>query len=289
MKLNYITTPESEGGAAVPGCGTIYLSEVHPTLIKLSDELELPFDLNDFTIGSTGKSEYSGDIDVVIDDKWWGHGIPKFRENLVTLFGSHDVARNGTMLHIKYPIVGFDASKDDRKPRTGFVQVDFNFGNYEWEKFYHFSPGSNSAYKGAHRNLAIGSLCATVDTNITRSELDSFGRPIAIVRWKYGPNGFSRILRHSVKTNGKWIKKQTDTILKGPFFDPYDIIEALFPVNSKLTDLDSLESIMDAVCRNFDLEQREKIWKRMAGNFYDWSDGKNFNYPPEISKYLPQE
>ena len=287
MKLNYATPPLSEGGSAVPGCGTIHLSEVTPTLTQLSDDLELPFNLSDYTIGSTGKSEYSGDLDVVIEDKWWGHGITAFRENLVELFGPHDVARNGSMLHIKYPIVGFNAKLDERKPRTGFVQVDFNFGNYEWEKFYHYSSGSESAYKGAHRNLAIGSLCATVDTYVMRSELDSFDRPISVTRWKYGPKGFCRILRQSTKSNGKWIKKQTDIAIGQPAFYPDVIAKTLLPLDGVPDDLNSLESIMDAVCRNYDLEQRERIWERMANNFYDWPDGRNFNYPSEISKYLP--
>jgi ribonucleoside-diphosphate reductase beta chain len=35
--------------------------------------------------------------------------------------------------------------------------------------------------------------------------------------------------------------------------------------------------------------EQEKVWRRSAMNFSDWSDGKNFLYPEEISKYFPAD
>jgi len=57
MDLKYKTLPINEAGTAVQGCGTIHISEIQTTLTKLSDELGFPFDLNDYTVGSTGKTE----------------------------------------------------------------------------------------------------------------------------------------------------------------------------------------------------------------------------------------
>ncbi len=286
MKLNYITPPENEGGAAVPGCGTIRKSEIQATLIKLSNDLEFTFDLNDYILASTGKREYSGDIDVVLDDNKYSHGHKIFYAGLIKKFGQLNVARNGDMVHLKYPIVGYDDQYQESKPRTGFVQVDFNFGNADWERFYHFSPGDVSGYKGAHRNLAIAAICGTIANKST--ELDSFDRPVTTIRWKWAQKGFLKVDRQSVMNEESqwWNRKQVDIILEGPIFDGNIVASILLPKDGVLDDLQSLETIIAAVKRNYNTETQEQIWKRMAKNFSEWKDGKNFIYPSEISEYF---
>lgn len=290
MKLKYKTLPDSEGGAAVPGCGTIHISEIKPTLTKLSDDLEFPFDLNDYTTGSTGKSEYSGDIDVVLDDRWWGYGPFALRENLTELYGVENTARNGSMVHLKYPIVSYKEELQERKPRTGFVQVDFSFGDYGWEKFYHHSPGDESEYKGAHRNLMLAAICSAVNT-IESREVDTLNRPVRQVRYKFGENGLIKVERTSKKDmrSGQWMKRQHDEIMEGPFTAPDDVARRLLPCNGTPADLFSLETIMAAVKRNYGMTDCERIWKRAASNFFDWKDGRNFYYPEEIAKYFPTD
>lgn len=287
MELLYKQIPPSEGGSAIVGCGTIHRSEIKDTLTRLSDQLEFPFDLNDYVIGSTGKREYSGDIDLVLDDKWWGHGPVALIQNLIEQFGSDNVAKNGAMVHLKYPIVGYDETKDRRKPRTGFVQVDFNLGDPDWERFYHYSPGDKSAYKGAHRNLAISAVCSAIVISKS-AETDTYNRPVRQVRWKFGSNGFIKVLRESKKERHSniWKKKQDDTVLDGPHTDPMKILGVLFPETDSLTVLESLEGIMGAVKDNYGMVDQERIWRQMAKNFSDWSDGKYFIYPSEINEYF---
>jgi hypothetical protein len=287
MKLKYIAPPESEGGSAVPGCGTIHISEIRPTLTKLSDDLDFPFDLNDYVLGSTGKKEYSGDIDLVLDDKWWGHGVPALREDLENIFGKHVVARNGSMLHLKYLIEGYNPKLNEHGPRTGYVQIDFNLGDTDWEKFYHYSPGDDSEYKGAHRNLAIAAICAVADVQNSKA-VDGYDRPVEQFRWKFGQNGFIHVRRESTKDerSGVWNRKQVDTVLEDPIKDPIRIAQILFPVDGVPADLHSLETIMAAVERNYGMTDQQRIWKRMASNFHDWKDGRNFIYPTEITKYF---
>jgi len=291
MKLKYKTPPESEGGAAVPGCGTIHISEIKATLTKLSDDLEFPFDLNEYTTGSTGKRDFSGDIDLVIDDKWWGHGVTAFRENLEKVFSKENVARNGDMLHLKYPIVSYKEELQEAQPRTGFVQIDFNFGNPDWEKFYHHSPGADSEYKGAHRNLAIAAISAVVGV-LEAPERDSQNRPIQLVRWIFGSAGFKMVMRRSLQDprSGDWLKKQQDAVLAGPHYDPDTIAELLFrDERATSADLFSLETLLAAVDKYLGLVEKERVYKRIASNFYDWKDGRNFLYPDEISKYFPTD
>lgn len=286
MELNYIETPTNEGGAAVTGCGTIHRSEIRETLNALSNDLELPFDLNDYVLGSTGKREYSGDIDLVIDNKLFGYSQSVFREDLEVLYGKENIARNGTMLHLRYPIKNYDSTLDKRLPRTGYVQIDFNFGDADWERFYHFSPGDSSKYKGAHRNLIIAAITTVVDILSSR-EVDGYNRPIEIIRWKWSPLGFIRVHRRSETDprSGVWKKSQKDTNIKSTV-DPEEIAKILLPVDGTVKDLESLESIMSAVKRNFGMVDQERIWKKSAENFYNWPAGKNFHYPVEIAQYL---
>jgi hypothetical protein len=288
MDLKYKETPASEGGGALPGCGTIHISEIRPTLTRLSDDLEFPFDLNDYVLGSTGKKEYSGDIDVVIDDKWWGDGPQALRENLIELFGVSNVAKNGSMVHLRYPIINYDPGHNLRLPRTGVVQIDFNFGNADWERLYHHSPGGASAYKGAHRNLALAAITSSTNTDDS-FERDTYGRPVEQVRWKWSPKGFIKVRRLSkIDTrSGVWMKKQQDTVVEGPYFDAGLIAKVIFPEDGTPGDLDSLETIVSAVKRNYGFTDQARIWRQMAKNFSDWRGGSNFIYLTEIEQYLP--
>ncbi len=286
MKLNYIN-PHSDqnGGTAVPGCGTIHRSEIKSTLTKLSDELELPFNLNNFILGSTGKREYSGDIDLVLDTKWYNDGSKIFHQDLSIQFGNDHTARNGEMVHLKYAIQNFNNSLQGSLPRTGFVQIDFNFGESDWEKFYHYSAGENSAYKGAHRNLLIAAICSGVNVQCS-SIKDFYDRPISMIRWKWTPTGLFRVDRHSIADGEKFLRKQLDTILEGPYTEPQKIASILFPIDGTVNDLESLETLMLAVKRNYGMVDCERIWKRAAGNFSSWKYGKDFKYMDEIGRYF---
>lgn len=288
MDLSYKSLPDNLGGGAVSGCGTILLGEIKPTLDSLTQVLNLPFNLNEYTLGSTGKKDYSGDIDLVIDDAQWPGTIGEFREKLDNVFGIHNTARHGNMIHLKYPIVGYKDVDTKYKPRTGFVQVDFNFGNVSWEKFYHFSAGKESKYKGAHRNLAISAICAS-NVLYKSDDVDTYMRPLWEVRWKFSPIGFFKVRRISVKelNTGIWKRKQDDVVLDGPIFDPEFIAETLFPFQRSENSLDSLETIIENVKINYGNTDQERIWNRIADNFSEWKDGKNFLYPPEINRYFP--
>lgn len=193
------------------------------------------------------------------------------------------------MVHLKYPIVSYKEELQGSTPRTGYVQIDFNLGDADWERFYHFSPGDKSEYKGAHRNLAIAAI-SSVNVIMESMGTDSQGRPRSTYRWKFGSNGFIKVHRVSVKDprSGDWMKKQVDHDLGQTLRDPTLIAHTLFLTeDATADDLFSLETIMAAVKRYGGMVEQEQIWRRMAHNFTDWKDGKNFTYPPEIAKYIP--
>ena len=286
MKLKYSKPMPSEGGAAVPGCGTIHISEIRPTLTKLSDELEFPFDLNDFVVGSTSKSEYSGDIDVVIDKAWYNGSIEELHLDLKSLFAHSDIVRNGVMLHLKYPIEHFDTQYAERLPRTGFVQVDFMFGDLEWERFFHYSHGSESEYKGFHRNIAISAIVGATGILLSK-EIDDQLRPAMLERWKWSPKGLLRVIRSSKqRANGSWLRTQTDVVIDGPYKDKDFISTIIFPIDGTPDDLNSLETIILAIKRNYSRREQDLIFKRIASNFKEKEDALYFSYPPEIEQYF---
>jgi len=272
-------------GNALPGCGTIHKDEVNATLTKLADDLEFPFDLNNYLLGSTGKKEYSGDIDVVLDKKWYNGGAKSLRRDLIEILGEENVNLNGALVHIKYPIVGYNAAKDKRQPRTGFVQVDFNFGDYQLLKMFNWAPGDESKFKGFHRNIALSSVAGIVDT-ITFEGRDDQDRPIEQIRWKWSPKGLLRIKRISKKkgNKGTWNKTQTDIDLKNVITDQKEIAKIL--LHGTVDDMNSLESIIAAVNRNFTDHMKEAIFERMAKNFSEKEDENQCTYPPEIAKYF---
>jgi hypothetical protein len=287
MKLKYITDPVDNAGTAVPGCGTIHSTEIKPTLKKLSYDLGFIIDLNNYITGSTGKRLYSGDIDLVIDDSVFNGGPKLFHLSLIKIFDPLSIRRNGDMIYLRYPIQNYNEICNELLPRTGYVQVDFNFGDIEWNKLYHYSHGSESEYKGAHRNMALESICGIVD--IEKSDIvDSYNQPISLNKWKWGPKGFFRVNRHSIKSTqtDDWLKKQADTTIEGPYYDGNRIAQILFPKDGKISDLYSLETVMSAIKRNYSMVDQERIWRKMAQKFSNWKYGKDFLYPTEISQYF---
>lgn len=290
MKLNYREIPSNLGGAALTNCGTIHLSEVQPTLDQLTADISYPIPLSARAVGSTGKRDYSGDIDLVLDPIDGFADLDELKKILIDKFGSDNVRRLGSLICIRYPIVGYNPLLDEFGPRTGYVQVDFNTGNYEWESFFYYSAGNQSAYKSLHRNIAISSLSGAVDREQS-DELDSFGRPVRLVRWKWSIHGFCKIVRQSkLRDDGLGtVKKQEDTVIDGPYFDKDFIAKKLLPVSGTVDDLESLESILAAVKVNYSPEAVGHIFQSIANAIFEWDKKKEFIYPPEIAELMPLE
>jgi len=109
----------AEGGA-MPGVGAIHISEIVPTLEKL--EKSLGINLKDFVLGSVGKREFSGDIDVAINLK--PEELDEFAKKLEQDPNIEGVTKSSVFM-TKVKIENFDSQKSDGRARTGFVQVDF--------------------------------------------------------------------------------------------------------------------------------------------------------------------
>jgi hypothetical protein len=105
--------------------------------------------LVDNMLGTTGRKETSGDLDLAVDadkidkqtliDVLLRQGIP-----------AADIRKSGDNVHLKTPILG-DAS-------NGYVQTDFMFGRPAWQHFAMAGSPEGSPYKGLHRHLLLASI-----------------------------------------------------------------------------------------------------------------------------------
>ena len=270
----------SEGGS-MPGVGAIHIDEINPTLIPL--EKELGIDLRNNALGSVGKREFSGDIDVALKidtDK-----IPEFVERLKKSSQIMDIAKSSVIM-TKVKIMDFDETKEDGRPRTGYVQVDFMPGDPDWLKTYYHSPNEkDSQYKGVYRNLMIASIAGNLDIENSEETIDD-GRPLQSKRFMFSPrDGLVRVLRRPVpKASGNgYTKKNNNKIIDGPWKTADSIAKNLKLDNGE--DLYSYETLVTAIKKNLPPEDQKNIFTAFTNN----NTIKDMGIPPDIQEYSKGE
>ena len=257
-------------GDSAPGAGAIHHSEIAPTLQKLEQKLGIPLMKN--ALGSVGKKEFSGDIDIAV--QLTKEEQDDFQAKLQSTPGLTFVQKTGVFI-TSADIVGYDDSKQaDGKQRTGKVQIDFMPGDIEFMKHYYHSPhskdmsqdGRSSNYKGVHRNLMVSAMIDKIDVN-SSDETTPDGRPLEIERWMFSPTqGMVRVIRRPVeKKNGTgYTKANTNEVIKGPFKNPSDWAKILKLDNAD--DLYSFESLYAAAKKNYPSDLVQKVVSDFKSN-----------------------
>jgi hypothetical protein len=244
----------NEGGA-MPGVGAIHIDEINPTLTAL--ETSIGVDLMNNVLGSVGKRQFSGDIDVALQIQ--PEELPAFIEELKKNPLVLDIAKTSVIM-TKVKIMDFDESKSDGRPRTGFVQVDFMPGDPGWMKTYYHSPSeTESKYKGVYRNIMIATLAAVHNRDQSDAKLDD-GRAMEERRFMWSPTeGLLRVQRTPVpKKNGDgYTKKNKNETIDGPWKQPDEIAAQLGLDSGK--DLNSFESLLTAVKKNWTKEKLQYV------------------------------
>jgi hypothetical protein len=265
----------NEGGS-MPGVGPIHISEIEPTLDAL--EKVLSIDLKNNVLGSVGKKEFSGDIDVALEID--PDSIPAFIENLKKTPEIMDIAKSSVIM-TKVKIVNYDPEKQTSKPRTGFVQIDFMPGDPGWMKTYYHSPSDKeSKYKGVFRNIMIATIAAVYDRKDSEETIDD-GRSVESERWMWSPtDGLVRIKRTPVpkKSGDGYTKKNNNEVIGKPIKNADAIAKALGLDGAK--DLNSFESLLAAVEKNYPAEMAQKIKDSFAEN----GQVKDIGVPDELTK-----
>jgi len=108
--------------------------------------------LVDNMLGSTGRKDTSGDLDLGIDETKITKDV-LIQQLLKRGIKAEDIKKSGDSVHLKTPILG-DKS-------NGYVQTDFMFGDTEFQKFA-LNTGE-SDYKGVHRAILLASIASAQD------------------------------------------------------------------------------------------------------------------------------
>jgi hypothetical protein len=242
-------------GGSMPGVGPIHIDEINPTLDAL--EKALGIDLKNNVLGSVGKKEFSGDIDVAIQVE--PDAIPELVKKIEATPLVLDIAKSSVIM-TKVKIVNYDQNKQATKPRTGFVQVDFMPGDPGWMKTYYHSPSeTESKYKGVYRNIMIATLAAVHNRDQSDAKLDD-GRAMEERRFMWSPTeGLLRVQRTPVpkKSGDGYTKKNKNETIDGPWKQPDEIAAQLGLDSGK--DLNSFESLWTAVKKNWTKEKIQYV------------------------------
>ena len=139
-------------------------TDVAPTLAWL--DMMLPgLDLQNNTLGSTGKKPTSGDLDLAVDASQVSK--EQLANRLTQWATSHGlkpdeyVKKSGISVHFKTPIGG--------NPNSGYVQTDFMFlTNVPFSKFILSAPG-DSNYGGSDRNVLLNSIAKSMGYKLNQT------------------------------------------------------------------------------------------------------------------------
>lgn len=189
----------TEGGHVFgEGSDPIAKEDIKPTLDAWLAEIKRLFPKvakwwdNPVTLGSVGKKDFSGDIDIAIDEAGlknpedWGLDPQKISADYNTMLKRartatpQDVMRRaiikgiGDYINANSKLITtdskssgngvlfslFDQIGQDGKPNGKTVQIDTNFGNIDWLKFAYYSDSYAGNVKGLHRTQLLLHLYA---------------------------------------------------------------------------------------------------------------------------------
>lgn len=211
-------------------------------------------------LGSAGKKDDSGDIDLNIDV-----GCSNFNSatiELQNLLGPDQVwsRYENSQIFCAVPIGG--------DPKQGWVQVDFMFGDYDWQSFSYASPGADSAYKGLYRTELIKALVAFNSdwTLVENGELVARVGPTFFdskgIIWRYRHRPWGKINPEKrVKAFKELTKDEFMAIYPDAkptshvrMLDPKEVAKFILP-RSDMMDFYSYELLWWQVRMNYNLEQ----------------------------------
>lgn len=297
----------SESGNAIKGGSRIKKENIESTLnliqTELFDKIGIKHEWWDI-LGSTGKKESSGDIDIGVElnkvfEKTEIKDKKSYGEKLDKICEENDWQHNNRLntgadtYHIGIPIVG--------QPNE-IVQLDL-MSSYDlnFTKFKYFSPAENeSKYKGALRGILIDVILkytsmANADLNDTTpyeiistdGNIKSYpGKTFSFI--SMGPNGFGKTTKTFKGTTKdftipKTISRQELTK------NPQECLDILFGKNTfSETDFQSFETIWNNVLMSEKFPYKNlvsNIIKTFVENFKNWNKRQLDDHKVE----LPQE
>jgi len=142
-----------EGGKAVGEVDRIAKSEIEPTMKQIKKQVLDKIGIKNFgPIGSVGKKESSGDLDIAVEIPE-GMEAKDIHKKVEELGFDKSKGVSPSLLSFKFPIY------DDKGKTDKWCQVDLMFGKKDWLEFGYWAPGeTESKYSGAHRNMLMAAI-----------------------------------------------------------------------------------------------------------------------------------
>lgn len=111
--------------------------------------------LVDNMLGTTGKAETSGDLDLGVDSTRISKDI-LIQQLLKQGIPQANIRKSGDAVHLKTPILG--------NANNGYVQTDFMFtDNPTWQSFALTGGVPGSQFKGLHRHVLLSSIAKALN------------------------------------------------------------------------------------------------------------------------------
>ncbi len=187
---------------------SIKKADVLPTIEWL--ETVTGLELTDYMLGTTGKKETSGDLDLAVDANKVNKDefIARLSEYIAKKGGNPKdwIRKSGISVHFKTPVKGDE--------ELGYVQTDFMFGEPEWMKWSMTGGREGSELKGSHRHIILASIAKARG-----------------MKWSF--------------QNGLMNRETNEIITK----DPHEIAKKLLGQTATHKDLNDPESIVDYIIK----------------------------------------
>ena len=261
-----------EGGAATAKWETkrIHNAEIPATIKHFSKISGIPVrDLH--SVGTTGKTPSSSDIDLAVDASKYDMEI--VHNKIMGELGDEGTLNKASKVaSYAVPIRG----KDDREK----VQVDLMYGgNPEWIKFAYHSEGAGSKYKGAIRSILLSAVAAAINKKgMDHMEFDGDDLTIRAGRTVELATGLQRTFQYRSKNkDGKGYGTKMNSIPVDEFKkkfpnidvnggtltvdDPAEVVKILFGSGTKPAHVNSAEQLIQLIKKKFDKETQEKIFR----------------------------
>lgn len=299
-----------QGGNAVSNVQKIAQNNVQPTLDKFYQVLlgiypDLKWDDTIFKLGSTGKKDFSGDLDIGIDfnaikqnennevlDQVKRLFLYLYKANISEEIKINDITND--MIHLSYPQYNEEGQQIKKN-----VQIDILLTpNKEFCLFYMYSPSqTQTAYKGAHRNELFRAIIKATTYKPLKS-IKKDGQD-TVVQWQQQDltsKGLYWQKKTLVDQNGTWLKyKDTDQDLIQSYAkvleeklitgDPKEVINLLVG-DYQFEQINSFEKLLTVIQddQNFKYTQiKDRILSYAAQSI---RQNTRLAFPDELNSYL---
>ena len=296
-----------EGGNAIAGVDRIELKNIEPTVKQIIDQYINPvfpdsvLGKNVFLLGSTGKKESSGDLDLGFDllfeeelsDVSIESAVGQLYDYIKTTSKSEVKINEFThdMVHFDFPQYDKDGNLIGKT-----VQVDVLFTlTPDFCKFYMYSPSQNeSSYKGAHRNDLLRAIAKVISFQVLKQ--DDNDNLLTWIQFDIGSNGLFNCVKTIVDEDGNHLKwGDTDEDLEIGYAvdlhkrvistDPKEVIHFLVG-NYSINDINTFEKLLNIIENDDNFKYKFIKDKILVEAAKLMKENTRIEFPSEMEKYV---